>query len=857
MELGVEAFLQGNLKSAGSATLRDRARIDGNTETGGSLTRHNQTQVIGTMAENVVQEPCHISEKSLSIGSKDITVANDQSDTLQPGNYRDLQVYSRATVYLKKGIYHFRNFRLEPDVQVILIENSGTEINVQDNLALADRTLFSFSGSDNPLALKIYSHQQTSLRLGADSRFVGVVTAPKAEIIVASRVQFVGHLFAQKITIEPNVLACTPPRALGFHHSEGAYGPYFDPNHVEYRATVPVSTTQISLGALLERNSDEFRINGGTNPTVPFPGDSLRIDLKVSRPAVSGFPVACFESHYFLTLKKSENYSVRVRDAAPCSGGACDGSSWETAFKDLQAGLDTAQREGREIWLAEGTYKPSARRQTADARSATFLLGSGAELHGGFDGRIEENLETRRGSVSSCLISGDIAGTDGEFPADSQLTADNTYHVLTLKGKAPGSIILDRITMTRGVATGAAEADQHGGGMFLDGASPLIREVVWTRNFAKDKGGALFTQGSVDVKVINSYVVENRAGESGGGFALEKSEGSFGNLIFAKNIASVGGGISLWNSSPSLRFSTIAVNGATTGGGLFAGGTSHPVVDHAVLWANSAHSGAGVARDTSASPSFRFSDVQGAIIEQNWNTAVGQDGGGNLSLDPIFRDPTLRAFGTDGIAFSQDDGFQLAENSPVMDKGESSIPPEFSLDIFGVARPMDGDRNGTENADMGSYEHLAVVVSGDLQIGYFSETTGRFFPRANPMIVADYLKEEFGKLGHSNAANTIRIEVGYNKHLKDKIYGKISGLEENGSNVASPVTVWFYKNESESTSKKWVYMSRRAMPPNVAEGKPIYFVSEPSLRDEHLASGYLVPAKPGIRLKIVFPHSQF
>ncbi|MDX1421056.1 MAG: hypothetical protein R3181_13910, partial [Rubricoccaceae bacterium] len=64
-------------------------------------------------------------------------------------------------------------------------------------------------------------------------------------------------------------------------------------------------------------------------------------------------------------------------DAAP--GG--DGASWATAFDDLQDALAVAA-PGDEVWVAEGTYKPT---DTGD-RTATFALASGVALYGGFDG---------------------------------------------------------------------------------------------------------------------------------------------------------------------------------------------------------------------------------------------------------------------------------------------------------------------------------------------------------------------------------------------------------------------------------------------------------------------------------------
>jgi hypothetical protein len=56
---------------------------------------------------------------------------------------------------------------------------------------------------------------------------------------------------------------------------------------------------------------------------------------------------------------------LRVDDDAPPGG---DGSSWATAFHDLQLAL-AAARPGDEVWIAAGRYLPSA----ADPTVSFFL----------------------------------------------------------------------------------------------------------------------------------------------------------------------------------------------------------------------------------------------------------------------------------------------------------------------------------------------------------------------------------------------------------------------------------------------------------------------------------------------------
>jgi hypothetical protein len=64
--------------------------------------------------------------------------------------------------------------------------------------------------------------------------------------------------------------------------------------------------------------------------------------------------------------------------------GDNNGDSWTDAYTDLQLALDRAEEEDQ-IWVAEGTYKPTAEHGGSGDRYKSFQMVNGVALYGGFD----------------------------------------------------------------------------------------------------------------------------------------------------------------------------------------------------------------------------------------------------------------------------------------------------------------------------------------------------------------------------------------------------------------------------------------------------------------------------------------
>src|SRR5690606_38153463 len=134
-------------------------------------------------------------------------------------------------------------------------------------------------------------------------------------------------------------------------------------------------------------------------------------------------------------------------------------------------------------------------------------------------------------------------------PGDS---TDNAYHVVTASG-VDSTAVLDGLTMERGRASGPAFPHDRGGGLLLLSASPTVRNAHVRLNFAvgggEQIGGGLYVEGG-------SPVIEDAAFEDNGAF---------------------GGGLYASAASPVLR--RVAFRRNVTGAIFFAAGSGGVVED--------------------------------------------------------------------------------------------------------------------------------------------------------------------------------------------------------------------------------------------------------------------------------------
>lgn len=878
IEIGSHSGQTGNIYSGSDVILRDRAIINGKIFAANEVMIDVPlyTTINGEVYEEQQVQRLSIPTHAVNAGTQDLAIPHFGIVTVDPGAYRDLYAFHSSRITLKTGTYHFRKFVLEPDLTIIYDVTDGPiSVNVEQEIKFDVRETIEFVGETNPLAVHYYTNQtQPMVFLGHDSKHLGIFTAPHAEVWLGQRIKFVGSVYARKITVEPDVVACGPTRIISLHHSEGAYGPFFNPNETRYQTIVPSTTTQLELGAVLERIDDVITVNGNPGTTIPIGDVPVAVTLTVSRPAIEGFPTECFESSYHLSIQRDANYSVRVNDNAPCTAPDCDGTTWDKAFHSLEDALKKAQDEGKEVWVAEGKYVPSKTVNPSDPRTATFLFKPGAELHGAFEGN--ETAPKPIGDIRETVISGDLNGDDASITAwppsaagDLALLSDNVYHAVTIAGgRGAIGVSIRNFSIKNGAATSSG-LDAFGGGILNFQSAPEISRCIMERNVATVGGGGSFN-GYAPAMFTDNLIKGNVAfdGRGGGIYNTNVTPMVINRLVMQNNVslsntsASGGGGMFCVGSSVELYNSVFVGNASEGDGGAILNDGGSLQVIQTTFTQNSGSTNGGITNvnaDASVTNSLLWQNVGGELKGTNFlvdHTLVtgGYAGTGNIDVDPLFEDPT-KPEGDDNSFFSIDDGLQLQATSPAVDAGLVHASEHAQDDILQTERPIDGDDQNGEEPDLGAYEYLNIKAIEAHLVGHYHEITGVFKPKAILTIIDDVEDpSEFAWLAKSAAAYTIQTTIKKNKHIKDSFYGNLTSVN-NGAAVGPGFRVNFFKVGESGNSV--TYSTQRVKGSGTIDGKPLVLVDDAQFENGSDSRAYVLRSLPGSELRFVVPHKQF
>lgn len=268
---------------------------------------------------------------------------------------------------------------------------------------------------------------------------------------------------------------------------------------------------------------------------------------------------------------------------------------WEgqTAYNDLQDAVDAAIA-GDQIWVAAGTYYPTASINNNGGRYRSFILKRGITILGGFIGT-ETAVEQREIGTESfdfanqTILSGDVNHTPNTL-------TDDAYHVLWLDNNAT-NVTINGVVIENGYANGTSDADQKGGATVLQDSCTLIHCIL-RNNCAGVQGGAVYMMAGSHI--FDCYFIENQvlyAASKGG--AIYAATNSFSEEIIAQCL-----------------FERNSITTTNSEGGAIYSGNNNRFADNIFRYNRSVKNGGAVCSATGC----RFDNC---IFEQNQSTNGG------------------------------------------------------------------------------------------------------------------------------------------------------------------------------------------------------------------------------------------
>ena len=455
--------------------------------------------------------------------------------------------------------------------------------------------------------------------------------------------------------------------------------------------------------------------------------------------------------------------SATVLYVNAATSAAGDGSSWASAFANLQDALAVANScsSVQQIWVAKGVYYPDeGGSKIAGDRNASFVLKNGLAIYGGFAGG-ETSLSQRNLKTNGTTLSGEIQ--------QNANNGDNSYHVV-LASNVDNTAVLDGFIVTLGNANEGGQNREEGGGMYnSDNATPTVANCSFVQNGAIANGGGMANRDASPV-VTNCSFMQNSAGSEGGGAMNIVSTSSFINCVFYKNSAGVSGGaMQNADASPTLINCTLTQNSALLAGGLYNTYLSLPSLINCILWGDV---GGEIGNEIEGHPTLTKCIVQGGCpLDATCNNI--------LDADPLFVNATTG-------------DLHLQPCSPAIDAG-SDADNSTIADLDNNTRKADAV-NGGGQIDMGAFEFQTDL---DADNDGYSNCNNQDCDDNNPAIHATltWYKDSDGD-GYSNGATLTQCTRPTGYKLSTELTST-SGDCNDGDASINPKTLWVLDNDKD------------------------------------------------------------
>jgi hypothetical protein len=118
---------------------------------------------------------------------------------LPPGSYQSVVVHAGCALTLSEGVFNVYELIVYSDAELNI---AGTvALNAESKLQIGDRSVVGLISDPNHF--KVYTNQQSQVRIGVDTAFTGHIAAPFAEVVVSPNASFDGCIHSNRVVVEP------------------------------------------------------------------------------------------------------------------------------------------------------------------------------------------------------------------------------------------------------------------------------------------------------------------------------------------------------------------------------------------------------------------------------------------------------------------------------------------------------------------------------------------------------------------------------------------------------------------------------------------------------------------------------
>ena len=273
-------------------------------------------------------------------------------------------------------------------------------------------------------------------------------------------------------------------------------------------------------------------------------------------------------------------------------------------------------------------------------------------------------------------------------------TGDSSYISSTIiDGGLSGTVIRVENQETYAAVSGMTiqnGRDSNSGGIYCRESNVTITDCRILANETYGFGGGVHCDSNSYIELSRNIIAGNSSDWGGGGLYIENSDALINrNVISGNSVVAFGGGLLLnAGASAELYNNSFSDNFAFYGGGISIMNNSHPIIISTIFWGDSSFTGESeIYMDGTSSPSFAFCDVQNVLLP----------GIGNISVDPLFRDPEGGDYHLMATACGDN------SDSPCIDAGDPSVPDSLLDCYWGL---------GTLISDMGAFGGWEYIMIG-------------------------------------------------------------------------------------------------------------------------------------------------